>query len=290
MLDANPQWGFTGDLKTEKVKYDAFSFHLSKCLTLRRNNIKSTVKGSQGSEPQQPGVTMRDNALNIVELTHLLLKQFKKSDLVSIDIPLCGCVAILRLLITENDDNKYWQAVDKQLAELRTKYPDRTKLSKFIKRWILDADFKLDGKVDLKYLSMTSVLPSKPERLPTASRRDSRARCSVRRQHEWKGTEKGYISRTHGHASVLARWDSAADSQHMITRATDRQGLVLGSCAVDLQCALRSRHCGRVRRPLICSPERPQLGLALHAAALPCAAPSRTVVVHLGSPKSMPVE
>ncbi|KAJ6555481.1 hypothetical protein B0H10DRAFT_2201665 [Mycena sp. CBHHK59/15] len=55
-----------------------------------------------------------------------------------------------------------------------------------------------------------------PGRIPTASQRDSRARCSARRQHEWKGTGKGRISRTHGHASVLARWDSDADSQHTI--------------------------------------------------------------------------
>ncbi|KAJ6552359.1 hypothetical protein B0H10DRAFT_1261808 [Mycena sp. CBHHK59/15] len=170
LVEANPGWGFVGDVRTEKNKYDVVGTFASKCLTLRRNNIKSLVKNSCGSDPEDPNVTLRPDTLNIVELTNLLLKQYKKTGLVTIDAPLCGRVAILCQLISENDDSKYWQTVDSQLADLRAKYPDNKVLSKFIKRKILDADFALYGRVNLKQLTMSTptvtVSPSSPATPP----------------------------------------------------------------------------------------------------------------------------
>jgi hypothetical protein len=103
------------------------------------------VISSLGSPPPE-GSEQRTGALDIVELSHLLISKLKVR--VKIDIRLCGRVAILvrsssnrtcsahgllffqRKLISEKNDNTYWGAVDKQLANVRKKHPDPVKQSK----------------------------------------------------------------------------------------------------------------------------------------------------------------
>ncbi|KAJ6620884.1 hypothetical protein B0H10DRAFT_2019885 [Mycena sp. CBHHK59/15] len=155
LIEDNPAWGYTSEMKDDSSKVEAVDSYMGRALTQGRNVLKSTIKKSLGSDPNDAAVSLRPGALDIVALTQLLLKQFKfkKNGRVTIDIPLCGRIALLRQLITEKDDSTYWTEVDTHLANLRTKYPDKKLYSKFIKRRVLDTDFESYGQVSLDDLN-----------------------------------------------------------------------------------------------------------------------------------------
>ncbi|KAJ7334012.1 hypothetical protein DFH08DRAFT_965771 [Mycena albidolilacea] len=170
MVLANPDWGFGLHLKSEKDAMDTLSSEVSLVLTAKRNTIKTVVISSLGSSPPE-GSEQRTDALNIVELSHLLISKLKVR--VKVDIRLCGRVAILRKLIAEKNDNTYWGAVDRQLANVRKKHPDPVKQSKWIKQHMLDPDLALYKHVELKDLASGPGVPfvpmAGPSRLPDAS-------------------------------------------------------------------------------------------------------------------------
>ncbi|KAJ7305500.1 hypothetical protein DFH08DRAFT_1089035 [Mycena albidolilacea] len=145
-------WGFTDAMKGDRDQMKL------------RNGVKHTILGSRGNDPA-PGQTLRSDALNIVELMEALISQQKLITL-KIDVALCGRVALLRQVITEAPGNAYWTTVDTELANLRNKYPVAADLSRFIKRHVLDPDFKTYGSVDIPGLARASG--SRPRR-PQAS-------------------------------------------------------------------------------------------------------------------------
>ncbi|KAJ7347813.1 hypothetical protein DFH08DRAFT_808589 [Mycena albidolilacea] len=170
MVLANPDWGFGLHLKSGKDAMDTLSSEVSLVLTAKRNTIKTVVISSLGSSPPE-GSEQRTDALDIVELSHLLISKLKVR--VKVDIRLCGRVAILRKLIAEKNDNTYWGAVDRQLANVRKKHPDPVKQSKWIKQHMLDPDLALYKHVELKDLASGPGVPfvpmAGPSRLPDAS-------------------------------------------------------------------------------------------------------------------------
>ncbi|KAJ7914794.1 hypothetical protein B0H13DRAFT_1872665 [Mycena leptocephala] len=112
-------------------------------------HVKTLIGNSLGSEHAE-GETLRPDALTVVELTtNILLKLKVKS---KVDVALCGRVAILRKLISETTDGKYWGEIDSKLAGIRKKHPDTTHQSKFIKRYMLDPDLEMYGFVNLNKL------------------------------------------------------------------------------------------------------------------------------------------
>ncbi|KAJ7302556.1 hypothetical protein DFH08DRAFT_939411 [Mycena albidolilacea] len=157
-------WGFTDAMKGDRDQMKAVKDDIGGALTSRRNGVKHTILGSRGNDPA-PGQTLRSDALNIVELTEALISQQKLLTL-KIDVALCGRVALLRQVITEAPGNAYWTTVDTELANLRNKHPVAADLSRFIKRHVLDPDFKTYGSVDIPGLARASG--SRPRR-PQAS-------------------------------------------------------------------------------------------------------------------------
>ncbi|KAJ7730512.1 hypothetical protein B0H14DRAFT_2998950 [Mycena olivaceomarginata] len=171
MVLANPDWGFGLHLKSEKEAMDTLSSEVSLVLTAKRNTIK-TVDRSSGP-----------SALDIVRA--LTPAYFQAQVRVKVDIRLCGRVAIwCRKLISEKNDNTYWGAVDRQLANVRKKHPDpcqavqvsvfcRQPLIRWIKQHMLDPDLALYKHVELKDLATGPGVPfvpvAGPSRLPDAS-------------------------------------------------------------------------------------------------------------------------
>ncbi|KAJ7358292.1 hypothetical protein DFH08DRAFT_802126 [Mycena albidolilacea] len=157
MIYANPKWGFGAELKDEKHATDSLASVVSMALAGRRNMVKNTILGSLGSDPEEGAATaLRPGATNIVDLTAAVLVKLKVKS-TQVDVRMCGRIAMLRQLISENDDNKYWGNVDENLASVRAKYPDPVMQSRFIKRYILDLDFQTYGAVDLTSLATPSV-------------------------------------------------------------------------------------------------------------------------------------
>jgi len=126
-------------------------------LTSQRNAIKAAITKSLGSDPPA-GATLRLGALDVVKLTASVLSKLKVKS--KVDLPMCGRVAILRKLISEKDDKKYWAEVDIKLASIRDKHTDPHKQSKFIKKCMLDPDCATYGQVNLK--SLNSIAPAAP--------------------------------------------------------------------------------------------------------------------------------
>ncbi|KAJ6508187.1 hypothetical protein C8R45DRAFT_1207935 [Mycena sanguinolenta] len=159
MVFANPSWGFGAELANEKHAVDALGTAISVVMGSKRNIMKNVILGSLGSDPVNPEVNaLRPGALNIVELAQAILLKLKVKT-VKLDIRMCGRIAVLRQLISENDDIKYWTGVDKELASVRTKHPDPVKQSKFIKKYVLDPDFQTYGVVDLTSLATPFQVP-----------------------------------------------------------------------------------------------------------------------------------
>ncbi|KAJ7796772.1 hypothetical protein B0H14DRAFT_3494448 [Mycena olivaceomarginata] len=148
-------WGFTDDMKDDCHQMKAVKDKAGGALTTRQNGIKNMITASLGDAPPL-GETLRSNTLNIVELTEALISQ-QKVKTIKIDVALCGCVAVLRQVVTEDPSNKYWTTVDSELENLQVKYPDPVKMSKFIKKHILDPDFKTYGATDIPGLSRPSA-------------------------------------------------------------------------------------------------------------------------------------
>jgi hypothetical protein len=153
MVLGNPSWGFGTELKDEKHATDALGSAVSGVLASRRNILKTTILGSLGSEPEDPTISvLRPDALNIVDLAQAILVKLKVNT-VPLDIRICGRIAILRQLVSESDDTKYWTNVDTQLAAIRASHPNPVKQSKWIKKYVLDLDFEIYGAVDLTSLA-----------------------------------------------------------------------------------------------------------------------------------------
>ncbi|KAF7349038.1 hypothetical protein MVEN_01425400 [Mycena venus] len=170
MVLANPDWGFGLHLKLEKDAMDTLSSEVSSVLTAKRNIVKTVIISSLGSSPPD-GSEQRTGALDIVELSHLIISKLKVR--IKVDIRLCGRIAILRKLISERNDNTYWGAVDKKLANVRKKHQDPVKQSKWIKQHMLDPDLALYKHVELNDLATGPSVPvvpvAGPSRLPDAS-------------------------------------------------------------------------------------------------------------------------
>ncbi|KAJ6534895.1 hypothetical protein B0H19DRAFT_1080309 [Mycena capillaripes] len=173
---ANPSWGFGAELKDEKHATDALGTAVSGVLVSRRNLVKNTILGSLGSEPEDPNISvLRPGAMNIVNLAQAILVKLKVKS-VPLDIRMCGRIAILRQLVSERDDTKYWTNVDKELAGIRTSYPDPVKQSKWIKKYVLDRDFQTYGAVDLTSLATgASVHVGCPSTAPPAAAQADRS-------------------------------------------------------------------------------------------------------------------
>ncbi|KAJ7434351.1 hypothetical protein FB451DRAFT_1418951 [Mycena latifolia] len=151
---ANPDWGFTEAMKDEKDAIDGLISTVSKVLINKRSAIKTVILGSLGSDPID-GATLRPGALNIVDLAKLFVSKLKVRT--KVDAALCGRLAVLRKLISEQNDNKYWGEVDKKGRAgqaLRPREPIQ---------WMLDPDFATYGMVNLTDLSAA------PRTVPTAS-------------------------------------------------------------------------------------------------------------------------
>ncbi|KAJ7135190.1 hypothetical protein C8R43DRAFT_1132740 [Mycena crocata] len=154
MVRDNPSWGITRAMAEEKSITDAVATHISKTLTSKRNIIKSAISASLGSDPLD-GATLRPDATDIVDLANIVLTKLKRN--FKADLPFCGRMAVLRKVISENDDTKYWGAIDSQLREVREKYPVPKDQSKFIKSRILAPDLAVYGHVELT--SLTAAHP-----------------------------------------------------------------------------------------------------------------------------------
>ncbi|KAJ7715043.1 hypothetical protein B0H16DRAFT_1477674 [Mycena metata] len=150
-------WGFPAKLKDEKYVIDSLTSIISGACIATRNKVKSLVLSSIGTDPAA-GTTTRIGALDIVELTRLILSKLKL-DPDHADVRMCGRVAILRKLVTEISDAKYWGAVDKQLANIRAKHTDPKAQSRWIKKAMLDPDLAAYGQVDLESLNATPSVP-----------------------------------------------------------------------------------------------------------------------------------
>ncbi|KAJ7669616.1 hypothetical protein B0H14DRAFT_3072455 [Mycena olivaceomarginata] len=162
LVFANPSWGFGVELRDEKYAMDALGSTVSVMLANKRNTVKNVILSSLGSDPENPDADpLCPDAMNIVNLAKAILVELKVKS-VQLDIRICGRVAVLRQLISESDDNKYWASVDKELALVRAKHPDPVLQSRFIKRYILDPDFQTYGAVDLTSLAAPSVRVAGP--------------------------------------------------------------------------------------------------------------------------------
>ncbi|KAJ7018327.1 hypothetical protein C8F04DRAFT_1277788 [Mycena alexandri] len=155
VLLRSEEWGFPAKLKDEKYATDILTSVISTACIATRNKLKYVILSSRGEDPAD-GATARIGALNIVELTHLILSKLKL-DPDKADVRMCGRVAILRKLITETNDAGYWKAVDTQLAAIRTKHVEPIKQSRWIKKAMLDPDLAVYGQVDLCSLDTPSV-------------------------------------------------------------------------------------------------------------------------------------
>ncbi|KAJ6528119.1 hypothetical protein B0H19DRAFT_1274923 [Mycena capillaripes] len=173
---ASPCWGFGAELKDEKHTTDALGTAVSGVLVSRRNLVKNTILGSLGSEPEDPNISvLRPGAMNIVDLAQAILVKLKVKS-VPLDICMCGWISILRQLVSERDDTKYWTNVDKELAGICTSYPDPLKQSKWIKKYVLDRDFQTYGAVDLTSLATgASVHVGCPSTAPPAAAQADRS-------------------------------------------------------------------------------------------------------------------
>ncbi|KAJ7800732.1 hypothetical protein B0H14DRAFT_2898232 [Mycena olivaceomarginata] len=144
LVFANPSWGFGVELRDEKYAMDALGSTVSVMLANKRNTVKNVILSSLGSDPENPDADpLRPDAMNIVNLAKAILVKLKVKS-VQLNIRICGRVAVLRQLILESDDNKYWASVDKELALVRAKHPDPVLQSRFIKSPICPSRWPID--------------------------------------------------------------------------------------------------------------------------------------------------
>ncbi|KAJ7339084.1 hypothetical protein DFH08DRAFT_964130 [Mycena albidolilacea] len=163
-------WGFTMEMQDDRGTMDALGSHIGRVSISKRNTIKGVIATSLGSAPVE-GEKLRPGALNIVELATKILQKLHVN--AKVDLPFCGRVAILRKLISESTDSKYWGAVDTKLSNLRRSHPDPAKQSKFIKRLILDPDLEMFGTVELTSLASTTGVMAVPVAGPSRVRRSA---------------------------------------------------------------------------------------------------------------------
>ncbi|KAJ7939900.1 hypothetical protein B0H13DRAFT_1850103 [Mycena leptocephala] len=159
MVLANPGWGFAPEMKDEKHAVDAVMSVISSVLISKRNTVKTVILSSLGSDPVDPATSaLRPGTMNIVDLATAILNKLK------------------RKLVSENDDNKYWGDVDKNLVSAREKHSAPVKQSRFIKRYILDPDLETYGAVELNSFATPSVPVAGPSSAPANTCGESDAR------------------------------------------------------------------------------------------------------------------
>ncbi|KAJ7845007.1 hypothetical protein B0H14DRAFT_3455232 [Mycena olivaceomarginata] len=144
-------------MSLDKDAKNTLSSEISRVLTGKRNLVKATILNSLGSPPLA-GQTSRPGSLDIIELSTLIISNLKVQ--VKVDLRLCGRVAVLRKLITETTDTKYWGAVDAKFADVRATHSDPAKQSEWIKVRILDPDLVRYKHVELKDLAGGPGVPA----------------------------------------------------------------------------------------------------------------------------------
>ncbi|KAJ6601790.1 hypothetical protein DFH09DRAFT_1069341 [Mycena vulgaris] len=128
--------------------------------------VHAQILVSLGSDPEDPDISvLRPGAMNIADLAEAILATLKVKS-ITLDIRMCGRIAVLRQLISENDDKKYCGDVDKELASVRAKHPDPVRQSRFIKRYVLDPDFQTYRAVDLTSLATPPAPVAGPSTAP----------------------------------------------------------------------------------------------------------------------------
>ncbi|TFK32357.1 hypothetical protein BDQ12DRAFT_728716 [Crucibulum laeve] len=160
-LEANPNSGFTPEIKNNKKSYDTVLKRVCDKLSDRRYDIKRTLEKSL-YEPRTPKQRGNDDqsliqwlkVLNIIELGESLLRIEKRCSEVRLNVQLLARVAFLRQVFIETGPNNpnYWEIVDSQLEETRSSYADDPKAAKKISKffvWVLQADQAAYGNVDL---------------------------------------------------------------------------------------------------------------------------------------------
>ncbi|KAJ7664820.1 hypothetical protein B0H17DRAFT_1143578 [Mycena rosella] len=158
---ASSDWEFTTQMKADQEAMDAITSAISKALISKRSTVKTAILSSLGSAPVG-GATSRPGALDIVELSQLILTKLKMLKRIKVDLCLCGRMAVLRKLISEKNDNKYWSDVDKKLVSVRQKQPDPKSQSKWIKQHMLEPNLLRYKHVELKDLVAGLGVPSVP--------------------------------------------------------------------------------------------------------------------------------
>ncbi|KAJ7110986.1 hypothetical protein C8R44DRAFT_742760 [Mycena epipterygia] len=141
-------------LTAEKDAKDALNTSISKALISKRNIIKTAICSSLGSDLVD-GSTLRPGALNIAQLSSHILSKLKVT--MKVDLRLCGRIAVLRKLVVEQNDNKYWGLSIRNLSASVTNTPNQSRL---IKQWMLDPDMAVYGAVDLNTLARTPSVPA----------------------------------------------------------------------------------------------------------------------------------
>ncbi|KAJ7851349.1 hypothetical protein B0H13DRAFT_2360188 [Mycena leptocephala] len=131
-----PSWSFNIFMAMQSVLIltaTALSLPLPESHLRRIKNVWARrILGSLGSDPAE-GATLRPGVLNIVQLAAVIFEKLKlKSLSIQPDLRTCGRGAVLRKLISEKNDSKYWGNVDKKLANVRDKHPDPGQQSKFV--------------------------------------------------------------------------------------------------------------------------------------------------------------
>ncbi|THG96049.1 hypothetical protein EW026_g5709 [Hermanssonia centrifuga] len=149
ILEHNPNWGFSKDVKFNQNKYDVVTDRAQNRLTDRRNYIKNTIKTSIGQENPHGADKPRLDSRNVIQLIEdviaALYKPPRTAD-IRITVPIVRC--------TEKKVVRYTgKKVDATLEKIRTMMADhpKTTVSTYFKQ-ILVADLRMYGEVDLDEL------------------------------------------------------------------------------------------------------------------------------------------
>ncbi|TFY58536.1 hypothetical protein EVG20_g8109 [Dentipellis fragilis] len=160
LINRHPEWGFTAAAKKNKQAMDAVLLRVQSKLTERRYDVKKIIKRTlpAGDDTAEPAVQKNQSSADILSLCQALVKIYKGDEL-KVTVPMCGRVAFLRTVLSENpEDSRYWYRVDAELALLRTKYSgDPHSLSKIVKA-NLDLDIEKYGSISTGTLDRLSAV------------------------------------------------------------------------------------------------------------------------------------
>ncbi|OBZ65729.1 hypothetical protein A0H81_14218, partial [Grifola frondosa] len=146
---SSPQWGFTPELKETKYKWKIIVKRVQDVCTNRRHDIKKAIQASVGESSDNPSIEARSNAQDIIALCVDIVAIHKPADL-HVSLAMLARVAFIRQVYIQFGNVKnFWEQVDKELANVRSKNnDDEEKISRFFGR-VLQNDRKVHGPVDL---------------------------------------------------------------------------------------------------------------------------------------------